>query len=515
MVPKDDAPLDSFGKTTLNTALAGKAEIPGGTGTTDPLAILVDIDDGSEPRKFTDAFRVGRDEECELQVVAKDVSRNHCEVFRADGCWRVRDLGSTNGTWLEGLRVETAQLQPRNALRLGRKGPVVWLTVEGAADGSLTDSNLDPYLERYVEGDGAEQAGGHTMMVRKAFDVTRRRQRKRHLLMLAAVVVVAVVAVTAVWRWRAAQVEAARNTAFDIFYSMKELELRMARLEDQLGGDAAGSVQLESGREQLEDFASSYDRYLQELDLIGEKTPEKVRVVLRMARVFGECEIAMPPSLIDEVDRYIDRWRQGTRFSKALDRSRDGGFAARAAAAFDRVHLPPQYYYVALQESDFRLDVSGPKTRYGIAKGPWQFIPGTGRAYGLRIGPLYLERRHDPQDERHDFDRASDAAAHYIRDIYLREAQGSGLLVLAIYNYGGANVRRLIRSLPETPRERNFWQVLLEHRDRFPKETYDYVLKVFSAAVIGENPELFGFDFPPPLAGAIERVSETSGSPEG
>jgi hypothetical protein len=477
--------------------------------------MLVDLADGSEPRRFVDPFRVGRDDESDLQVVANDVSRNHCEVFWDDGCWWVRDLESTNGTWLEGLRVDKAQLEPRNALRLGRRGPVVWLMVEGAADAAVTDSNLDPYLERYVEDGGAEQAGGHTMMVRKAFDVTRRRQRKRHMLILAAVVMVSVVTVVGVWRWRAAQVEAARNTAFDIFYSMKALELRMARLEDQLGGDAAGSEQLESGREQLEDFASSYDRYLQELDLVGENTPEKVRVVLRMARVFGECEIAMPPALVDEVDRYIEGWREGTRLSKALIRSKEGGYAARAAAAFDRVHLPPQYYYVALQESDFRLDVSGPKTRYGIAKGAWQFIPGTGRAYGLRIGPLFLERRHDPQDERHDFDRASDAAARYIRDIYLREAQGSGLLVLAIYNYGGTNVRRLIRSLPETPRDRNFWQVLLEHRDRFPKETYDYVLKVFSAAVIGENPELFGFDFPPPLAGAIERVSDVSTQPTG
>jgi hypothetical protein len=85
--------------------------------------------------------------------------------------------------------------------------------------------------------------------------------------------------------------------------------------------------------------------------------------------------------------------------------------------------------------------------------------------------------------------------------------------VLAIYNYGGTNVRRLIRSLPETPRERNFWQILLEHRDKFPRETYDYVLNVFSAAVIGENPQLFGFDFNPPLAG-VDGRPVTEGRPD-
>jgi pSer/pThr/pTyr-binding forkhead associated (FHA) protein len=477
--------------------------------------VVADPGDGSEPRRFNDTFRIGRDEGCDLQVVADEVSRNHCEVFPAGGRWQVRDLDSTNGTWLDGLRVESAPLQIRNALRLGRTGPVVWLTIEGLSGEQQSEPDLSPYLKRYVEDADALDVGGHTKMVRMAVDLTRRRQRRRHLVVLAAITVLAVVALTVVWRWRAAQVEAARTTAFDIFYSMKELELRMARLEEQLGGQASGSEELASGRERLEDLASSYDRYLRELDLIGEQTPERTRLILRMARVFGECEIAMPPTLVEEVDRYIARWARGTRLAEAMERSQKGGYAARAAAAFHRLHLPPHYYYVALQESDFRLNVTGPKTRYGIAKGPWQFIPATGRAYGLRIGPLYLERRYDPRDERHDFDLASDAAARYIKDIYLREAQGSGLLVLAIYNYGGTNVRRLVRSLPETPRERNFWQVLLEHRQSFPKETYDYVLNVLSAAVIGENPRLFGFDFEPPLAGVIERVGDGSGAAGG
>jgi membrane-bound lytic murein transglycosylase D len=469
--------------------------------------IMAELGDDGKPRFFDGAFRIGRGKDCELRVTADGVSREHCEVYWEDEQWRVRDLGSTNGTWLEGTRVETAPLRGRNALRLGRSGPVVWLKTGDTATRSDNQPDLDPYVERYVKGGWTDEVSSHTLMVRKAFDVTHRRQRVRHFLTLSVVAVVAIVAMTAVWRWRAAQVATARNTASDIFYSMKDLELRLARLENRLGGVAPESKQLESGRERLGTLSSSYDRYLKELDLIGEETPEQVVLILRMARVFGECEIDMPPSLVGEVNRYIDRWRNGTRFEKAVKRAQQGGFAGRVATAFDRVHLPPQYYYVALQESDFRVDVCGPETRYGIAKGAWQFIPGTGRAYGLHIGPLYLEPRHDPEDERHDFDRASDAAARYIRDIYLREAQGSGLLVLAIYNYGGTNVRRLIRSLPESPRERNFWQVLLEHRDRFPKETYDYVLNVFSAAVIGENPKLFGFDFAPPLADARIPVS--------
>jgi len=53
---------------------------------------------------------------------------------------------------------------------------------------------------------------------------------------------------------------------------------------------------------------------------------------------------------------------------------------------------------------------------------------------------------------------------------------------------------------PVNPRERNFWQLLSKHRDKIPQETYDYVFYIISAAVIGENPRMFGFNFDNPLA---------------
>ena len=500
MVPDDSESPGGVGKTLVDFTEEIGLDQAAWTPEEGPPPIRAQAEAAGVDRRFTTTFRIGRGDDCDVRVATEGVSRHHCEVFWANGSWRVRDQGSTNGTWLDGTRVETAPLRSTTALRLGRKGPVVWLTVEGAPEGPNSSVDLSPYVERYVEGTDSAEVGAHTAMVRKAVDIGRRRQHRRYTAILCAVVVVAVISLTAVWRWRAAQVEKARQTAIEIFYSMKEVELRLAQLEQRLGDSAGGSAELEQGRDRLDALESSYDRYLKELDLIGDNTPLTERLVLRIARVFGECELGMPPELVSEVERYIDRWRRGSRLEKAIERSRRHEYASRAGDAFDRVHLPGQFFYIALQESDFRLDVCGPKTRYGIAKGPWQFIPGTGRAYGLEIGPLYLERRFDPQDERHDFDRASEAAAAYLRDIYLRDAQGSGLLALAIYNYGGANVRRLIRSLPESPRERTFWRVLLEHRDRFPAETYDYVLGIFAAAVIGEDPGHFGFDFVPPLA---------------
>ena len=56
---------------------------------------------------------IGRGEDCDIQLISDRVSRHHCEVFCQDGQFFVRDLGSTNGTYVDGVRVS------RTALRNG------------------------------------------------------------------------------------------------------------------------------------------------------------------------------------------------------------------------------------------------------------------------------------------------------------------------------------------------------------------------------------------------------------
>ena len=133
----------------------------------------------------------------------------------------------------------------------------------------------------------------------------------------------------------------------------------------------------------------------------------------------------------------------------------------------------------------------------GYAKGMWQFVPPTAKDFGLKTGPLQHLAEYDPDDERFNFSKATDAAARYIKRIYLTDAQASGLLVIASYNWGEGNVTRMIKQMPQNPQDRNFWQLL--KRFKIPKETYDYVFLIVAAAVIGENPQLFGFDYPAPF----------------
>jgi hypothetical protein len=226
---------------------------------------------------------------------------------------------------------------------------------------------------------------------------------------------------------------------------------------------------------------------------------DQERLILRVTRTFGECELAAPPEYLREVQRYIAKWQSTGRFARAAKLAQDLGYTTRIAEEFLGQNLPPQFFYLAMQESDFEPFRSGPITRYGYAKGMWQFIPETAKRYGLTVGPLVSVPKPDPKDDRHDWEKSTRAAARYIKDIYSTDAQASGLLVMASYNWGEQRVINLIRTLPPNPRERNFWKLLQRYRERLPVETYDYVFYIVSAAVIGENPRLFGFQFDSPL----------------
>lgn len=73
--------------------------------------------DGSAPFELTrDVVLVGRGEGCDLRVEHKSVSKLHCVLVRTDGLVLLRDLGSTNGTRVNGTRVRRAALLPQDQI---------------------------------------------------------------------------------------------------------------------------------------------------------------------------------------------------------------------------------------------------------------------------------------------------------------------------------------------------------------------------------------------------------------
>jgi pSer/pThr/pTyr-binding forkhead associated (FHA) protein len=77
-------------------------------------ARLVPIDGGSPIVLDKDMVLIGRNEECEIRLDHKSISKQHCLLVKTDGLILVRDLGSTNGTRVNGQRIRRAALLPND-----------------------------------------------------------------------------------------------------------------------------------------------------------------------------------------------------------------------------------------------------------------------------------------------------------------------------------------------------------------------------------------------------------------
>lgn len=485
----------------------------------DAPPVLVRIQTGyarEGEKRFTRSFLIGRSGDCDFQLKDDRVSRRHAQVFFDGRTWRVQDLNSANGTYLNGIRVKEEPLPEKAEIELGRGGPLLSIRVE--QEKPIVEevevnakkkefSSETQIIQRYFDKSKTEKAGEHTMMFRRAFERVHKKKSRKYRLGII-VVLCMLVAAAGVIVYQKNKIQKLRNTAVDMFYAMKSLELQIAQLEEiiLLKADREQVQNLLQKRQQLKEMEKDYDTFVKELG-IYKKLGREEQIIFRLARLFGECEVNIPKGFIEKVKSYIEKWKSTQRLRNGMERAKSNNYAPKIADVLAEHNLPPHFFYLALQESGFRTKAIGPKTRYGFAKGMWQFIPTTAEHYGLRVGPMYDKNVYDPKDERFHFEKATKAAAQYLRDINNTEAQASGLLVMASYNWGETRVRRIIRKMPENPRERNFWRLLANAN--IPRETYDYVFYIFSASVICEDPQLFGIDFECPDFSPLKEEEET------
>ena len=224
----------------------------------------------------------------------------------------------------------------------------------------------------------------------------------------------------------------------------------------------SGTSALVPPKEDLADVEENLDGYLEE-------TPYQIPMVLN-----------------DSVENHLEYFKTRGRdvFQKWLDRS--ARYIPAMRSIFREKNLPEDLVYVAMIESGFNPYA----VSWARAVGPWQFMPHTGKLYGLRID-WWVDERKDPI-------KSTYAAAEHLKDLH--NLFGSWPLALASYNAGAGKVQRaLLRTQSE-----DFWDLKASRYIR--RETKNYIPKYMAATIIAKNPEAYGFSLSPVEPYAFDEV---------
>ena len=193
-----------------------------------------------------------------------------------------------------------------------------------------------------------------------------------------------------------------------------------------------------------------------------------------------------PVELNDPVLSCINLYQGRLRdwFTAAL--TRGGRYLPRIREIFAEEGVPQDLAYLAMVESAFHTSALS----RAKAKGMWQFISDTGRRYGLSQD-WWVDERSDPE-------KATRAAAKYLKDLYGMFNDWN--LAMAGYNAGEFNVQRGL----ERYKVADFWS--LSKTRALRRETKNYVPLIHAAIVVAKAPERYGFSVEPEALPAAEAL---------
>lgn len=188
------------------------------------------------------------------------------------------------------------------------------------------------------------------------------------------------------------------------------------------------------------------------------------------------------------IQQFINYYQGRGRSTMEAGLRRSGKFTKMARQIFREEGVPEDVVWLGQVESAWMPRV----VSSAAASGLWQFIPGTGRTYGLRQTAWI--------DERNSFEKATRASAKYLKDL-ATHFNGDWNLAMAAYNTGQGNVDRAISRAGSA----NFWKIY----PYIAQETKNYVPNILAVILIAKNPEKYGFrgiQREPPMAYDIVQV---------
>jgi membrane-bound lytic murein transglycosylase D len=196
-------------------------------------------------------------------------------------------------------------------------------------------------------------------------------------------------------------------------------------------------------------------------------------------KAMAEQELAttksdLPLVLNDAVAAYINYFSSKGRGFLEHGYIRSGRYRDMILRTLQAEGVPQDLIYLAQAESGFHpLALS----RAG-ARGMWQFMAGRGTQYGLARN-WWIDERQDPQ-------KATQAAARHLKDLY--NEFGDWYLAMAAYNSGPGTVQHAV----ERTGYADYWE--LYRRGVLPAETRNYVPIILAITIMSKNPAQYGLD---------------------
>ncbi|MBR9985652.1 MAG: LysM peptidoglycan-binding domain-containing protein [Desulfosarcina sp.] len=230
--------------------------------------------------------------------------------------------------------------------------------------------------------------------------------------------------------------------------------------------------------------------------LVQQKEDLRFLISKRILEIYASRNIvvngnhnAIPRELNTNVQKEINLFTRGPEKSFFIESyKRSGRYRPMILEKLAAAGLPAELSWLPLIESGFKVKALSSARALGL----WQFIPSTGYKFGLK--------RDQYIDERIDFEKASDAAIAYLKELH--SIFGDWSTVLAAYNCGEGRVLRVIRTQNINYLD-DFWDLY----GRLPFETARYVPRFLAALHVIENLDKYGMadiDVYPALA--FERV---------
>src|SRR5216684_778842 len=476
-------------------------------------------------------IRIGRGAACDVRFdpqVDTRVSAYHAEIRFSDGHYVIVDVGSSNGTLLNGKMIKQHRLRSGDKLRFGADDSMAAVRAYSnggmaapqafAASMAAPAPRLQPPMappqmaarpavpDKDASALAAEaqqkiamaramsgaESSGQTMFIMadtlKQVEATTERKAGKHWKKIVGGVLAAAFVgfgVMGVVIWQ-------QNQQIEAITRKKESadkEIQRIQLQMQLETDPERLQGLEERLQMLTGKAQAAIGEMEQKDKsraaeMAAGGDELDREIRRLLRKFDADTYVVPPIFKERLKFHIQQTLHRSN-TKSVVYKRKKQYWPIIVKEFSALGLPEEMGFVAWTESQF--DPYAESAAH--ARGMWQFIASSARQYGLRVD--------EKVDERTDVVKSTRAAARYLAALLGKFGGDSFMLAIASYNKGEYGMMRLLTELTKQPggwrkEKRDFWH--LYRLKKLPEETMEYVPQILAAAIISNNPQKYGLE---------------------